>query len=522
MNATDTLLKALRDKGMKTKGDGADRWRSQCPAHGGTDMNLAVAAGDQGVLVKCWSHDCTEGDIASSLGLKVTDLFDESGQAVYDYGGGHNVYRTRTGTGKKIRQENSPAVTTLYAPPGSAPVSTSATVFMAEGEKTADALIRLGVPCAVTWPGGSSAVGKVDLTPLAGKFVFVVPDNDAPGAKATEQLIFRLKDIASETQILRIPETYDGHSINDAADLRMAGGSLSDAVAEVVSEPIDPRFESAVQEQRFADQVRSEAKKREADAKAALTSDTLTPKTLGEIIGTEPTYDWLVPGLFERRDRLIVTGSEGAGKSWLMRQLVICMAAGIHPFNMSEPIAPLRVLVIDAENTEQQWSRGARYVTGISEQYGTGKPRTNVLVSAGVRMDLTTSQDVNQVHRLIDKHKPDVLYIGPLYKLTPKAINTDDDAAPLIVALDGFRDRGLLLVMEAHAGHAKGAGGERDLRPRGSSALLGWPEFGFGLALIDGDESMATFTPWRGGREIRDWPMRLRKGLAGEMPWMPA
>ncbi|MBK0297059.1 hypothetical protein IAE22_34985, partial [Bacillus sp. S34] len=77
--------------------------------------------------------------------------------------------------------------------------------------------------------------------------------------------------------------------------------------------------------------------------------------------------------------------------------------------------------------------------------------------------------------------RPDVLFIGPLYRLIPRAINSDDDAAPLLAALDTLRDRGLAMVIEAHAGHAVGHGGERDLRPRGSAALLGWPEFGLGL-----------------------------------------
>lgn len=519
MSATDVFLDALRTHGMKTKGAGAERWRSQCPAHGGSDLNLAIAAGDQGVLIKCWSHDCTEGDIAAALNLNVTDLFDDSGQAVYDYGNGHHVYRTRTGQGKKIRQENSPTVTSLYVPPTSKPLASSQIVFMAEGEKSADALARIGVPCAATWPGGSSAVGKVDLAPLTGKTVIVVPDNDEPGAKAAATLLWRLREFAVVTEVWRVPATFDGHPLNDAADLMLAGGSIDDLEPDTPAAIVDPRFESAVEEARFAEQVRTEAKRREADARAALTSDTLTPKPLGEILTKDVTYDWLVPGLFERRDRLIVTGGEGAGKSWLMRQLAITMAAGIHPFNLNERIAPLRVLVIDAENTEQQWSRGARYITWLAEKHGTASPKSNVVVAAGVRLDLTTSQDVNQVHRLITGHNPDVLYIGPLYKLVPKAINTDDDAAPLIVALDGFRDRGLLLLMEAHAGHAKTFGGDRDLRPRGSSALLGWPEFGFGLELID--EDMARFVPWRGGRESRDWPKQLRKGGERELPWVP-
>jgi len=122
----------------------------------------------------------------------------------------------------------------------------------------------------------------------------------------------------------------------------------------------------------------------------------------------------------------------------------------------------------------------------------------------------------------LDTFTPDVLFIGPLYRLTPRAINSDDDAAPLLAALDTIRDRGVALVMEAHAGHAVGVGGERDLRPRGSAALMGWPEFGLGLRVDRDDSETFNVVPWRGGRDSREWPSRMRRGFfREEFPWVP-
>ncbi len=59
------------------------------------------------------------------------------------------------------------------------------------------------------------------------------------------------------------------------------------------------------------------------------------------------------------------------------------------------------------------------------------------------------------------------------------------------------------------------------MRPRGSSALLGWPEFGYGLEpQEESNGTGAWWTPWRGGREKRRWPKLLRKGYEGELPWV--
>src|SRR5678816_1740365 len=109
------FLEALDSHGFKYKADGRGRARAQCPGHNGDDLNLAVAIGDQGVLLRCHSYDCPAEDIARALGLELTDLFDADGRAVYDYGNGHQVFRYRTREGKEIVQKNHPGkVTQLY------------------------------------------------------------------------------------------------------------------------------------------------------------------------------------------------------------------------------------------------------------------------------------------------------------------------------------------------------------------------------------------------------------------------
>jgi hypothetical protein len=268
-------------------------------------------------------------------------------------------------------------------------------------------------------------------------------------------------------------------------------------------------------------EVAARAQQMLGDVLAGQQAGRFHPRPLGDILMDSYEHDWLVEGMLERKDRLVLTGHEGQGKSWLMRQIAICVAAGMHPFAWTRECEPRTVLAVDAENSEQQWARGTRYMVGRAESLGKRTPREHVIVQAGLRLDFTKPSEVAEVHRLVDRYEPDVLYIGPLYKLMPKEVTNDNDAAPLIVALDSFRERGLALLMEAHAGKGMELGGHRDMRPRGSSALLGWPEFGFGLRPLEDDPSMADLVRWRGDREARDWPTRIRRGVEGEMPWMP-
>lgn len=244
----------------------------------------------------------------------------------------------------------------------------------------------------------------------------------------------------------------------------------------------------------------------------------LRSKPLAEILEGQDEYDWCIPGLLERKDRFVLTGTEGAGKSTFVRQLAILAAAGIHPTTF-QPIKPVKTLIVDAENTEQQWRRATRSIADKAAREGSADPRLTVQLACSPRLDITREAHLGQVHRLLDEHNPDVLFIGPLYRLTSRAINNDDDAAPLLSALDTLRDRGVALVMEAHAGHAVSSGGDREMRPRGSAALMGWPEFGMGIRQSKLDPTTFDVVRWRGDRDARDWPRFMRRG--GVWPWTP-
>lgn len=245
------------------------------------------------------------------------------------------------------------------------------------------------------------------------------------------------------------------------------------------------------------------------------TNGDIVAKSLGEILDTPETpADWVIPDLLERGDRVIITGYEGLGKTTWIRQMGISAASGINPITLAHLPAPVKCLVVDVENSEKQWRRETWDMAKFAANYGPYSPRENLHIHNGKRLDLRKDKDLGLIHRLVDEHNPEILFIGPIYRLVPTGINNDEEAAPLIAALDTLRDRGLVLIMEGHA--PKGDGQNRNLAPRGSAALMGWPEFGFGLAP---SESGATIQRWRADRDRkRDWPTSLDRWSA--LPWI--
>ncbi|GAA3948132.1 AAA family ATPase [Microbacterium soli] len=234
-------------------------------------------------------------------------------------------------------------------------------------------------------------------------------------------------------------------------------------------------------------------------------------------------YDWVIPDLLERQDRLMLSAAEGSGKSTMLRQIAILAAAGIHPFQFNQ-IDPVNVLVVDAENSERQWRRAARGLADTAAQRGRRDPRNHLALHCVPVMDVTRANDLGQLHRWIDECEPALMLLGPLYRVAGgSSLNTDEDVAPLLAALDSIRERGVAMLLEVHAGHARSTSGERELRPRGSSALLGWPEFGLGLRRdkkVEGRHPTFSLVRWRGDRDRRDWPDRLVRGQI--FPWEPS
>ena len=237
----------------------------------------------------------------------------------------------------------------------------------------------------------------------------------------------------------------------------------------------------------------------------------------------EDEYDWVIPDVLERQDRLMLSAGEGVGKSTLLRQFATLSAAGIHPFRFHQ-IPPVRVLVVDAENSERQWRRATRDLAAQAEQRGVRDPRGNIGLQCVGVMDITKPHDLGRLHKWMDEADPHMVVLGPLYRMVGgNPMDKDTDVAPVLAALESIRERNVAMLIEVHAGHARSTSGERELRPRGSSALLGWPEFGLGLRRNkERSYGRTTYSlvRWRGDRDRREWPT-LTRGPGQIWPWEP-
>ena len=225
----------------------------------------------------------------------------------------------------------------------------------------------------------------------------------------------------------------------------------------------------------------------------------------------EPDYDWLIPGVIERGDRTILTGAEGAGKSTLLRQIGVQAASGVHPFTL-DPMDPIDVLLVDLENSRRQTKRQMRPLrVAAGDAYPQARLRVIVRTSG---LNLTEPTDMVWLGQRIEANAPDLVIIGPIYKMATADPTEEAPARTVIACLDHLRELyGCALLIEAHSPHASN-GGARPMRPYGASIWMRWPEFG--LHITDTGQ----LKHWRGDRDERAWPGTLTRG--GAWPWTTA
>ncbi|MBX6754582.1 MAG: hypothetical protein IRY86_10145 [Thermorudis peleae] len=102
----------------------------------------------------------------------------------------------------------------------------AADVIVCEGEKAADALVRLGLPAVGTVCGASVTPSDDVLRPLVGRTVYVWPDNDGAGQAHMARIAARLTALGCAD--LRWLEWPDAPPKGDAADFVACGGTADD------------------------------------------------------------------------------------------------------------------------------------------------------------------------------------------------------------------------------------------------------------------------------------------------------
>lgn len=212
----------------------------------------------------------------------------------------------------------------------------------------------------------------------------------------------------------------------------------------------------------------------------------------------------VIPGLLRQDWRTIIVGAEGASKSVLIRSIAIATSQGHHPLWFSSKIIPMRVLLVDLENpVEAILETGSQLMRHIKARdldiYD--EERLKIWRRPG-GINLRVQRDRADLQREIINHQPDLVCMGPLYKMYSRnsSESYEESAEDVMGILDDLRTKyNFALILEHHA-PKPAAGQKRDMTPFGSSLWLRWPEVGISLYAEKNDPRVINVRRFRGDR----------------------
>jgi hypothetical protein len=539
-------------------------WEARCPCRNDDDNpSLAVSEDETNgnILLTCHrGSPCSSKEICESMGLTQTALFapskrvtkekltlvksydyyDESGELQFQKlryvdSAGKKTFRQRKPDGKggwEYSLGDIPKI--LYRlPQVLQAVKSNQPVWVVEGEKDVETLIAMGI-VATTMPGGAGKWLDIHTKALAGAVVEIIADRDEVGMAHAQVVLRELTKAGCQAQIWASPKHKD---ITDHLGAGMSIDELEyvDPVAGIeVPLKTDDAEEVEVVENPFADAAqkltelltRTDLTPQQLLVKANSIATSVgqnAPVDFGRLVvwdefveeEFDDSYDWIIEGLLERGERVIVVAAEGVGKTMLARQMAILCACGIHPFTYQR-MNPIRTLTIDLENPERIIKRTSTDIMKRAKARSGMKKVDAQLLIKPAGLDLMKSSDRDILERAIETAKPELLVMGPLYKafVDPGGRTSESVAIEVAKYLDYVRDTyKCALWLEHHAPLGESMN-NRQLRPFGSAVWSRWPEFGISLTpdIGGGVPFLYDVKHFRGARDERQWPTKIKRG----------
>lgn len=407
----------------------------------------SIDAGNDG----CYAHRMTGScKCGTTHGAEVASIDDK--YTTYDYRDGHGVVRFQVvrsfRDGRKTfwqrhqvggawingRGDN-PWL--LYRLPEVAKADPTKTVFIVEGEKDVDTVLRLGAvaTCNPCGAGKWNYVAEAARTTLAGRDVVIVADNDEPGKRHAEAVRDALTGVCRSIQVMRAPEPH-----KDVTDLVEAGGGLNDLVALDASEPAGP-----TRAQQLAPEL-----------------------PFDELWSAEPELSLVVPAMgICPGPAHLVAGSWYTGKTLFLMAIGLAVASGKDVFGLYRPRKG-----VWAHFDHEMGRRGLkRYVQRVSAGMGLGPEDLRGRVKAHVlpTLNLCTDGALDLYTELLTG--VDICTLDPLRAAAPGQDENGSEYRQWIDMLNVVSNRTGCSILVLHHGGKPTEGATRRNTGRGTSAI---------------------------------------------------
>lgn len=202
---------------------GENQYMAKCPCHNDLKASLAIAEKDNKILMYCFAG-CSNSQILNKKGLTEKDLFNDERRNCMKQIEKEYIYTDEESRvlNKVIRYKPKEFRQAQYingiwkynmqnarhVPYNLPNIAKSDSIYWVEGEKDADNLNSLGL-VATTTPGGSSGFNKYKdeySKYFKNKTIYIIPDNDEPGKKYSQDVYKALSNVTNKIKILDLKD----------------------------------------------------------------------------------------------------------------------------------------------------------------------------------------------------------------------------------------------------------------------------------------------------------------------------
>lgn len=310
-------------------------YRCRCPVHDDKTPSLIITPAENGgTLIKCMAG-CATKDVVERVGLKMQDLMApqsikprKSIAAVYNYydaNGGKRAEKVRyddksftwryEDEGGKTVWKKPHGVCLIYNLHILANYPKDKPIYIVEGEKDADTLIRLKLPAVCTPDGAGPGKFRAEYVEwFRDCQVVILGDNDEIGRQYTEEEASKIAPVAASVKMLDLRDIW--------ADMP-EHGDISDYIAKFGDEAIKNVETLAANTPAWSAQARRDHAAPEQETVSPLKIFT-AKELMGKYIApTEFVVNALLPTGFA-----LLASPPKYGKSWLALDLCYSVASG--------------------------------------------------------------------------------------------------------------------------------------------------------------------------------------------------
>lgn len=435
--------------------DGAG-WKALCPGHADKRPSLGVLEGTDGQIVLRCRAGCETGAVLAELGLEMRDLFPRkingkgTGEVRYRYtdADGNHLFDVVRRPGKRFHQEPASGKRGTGAMDGVervpyglpevlAAVRLGEAVWIAEGEKDADALRQAGVTARCN-PGGAGTWKRTYTDVLRdARSVVIVADRDDAGRQHARTVGEQLA--AAGVSSVIVVEPAEGKDAADHLDAGRGLGEFQQTTVFVSSPKGSTREETKIEGAHvlpFAPIMRS-------------------------LRDAPPEPEWLWRGFVAAGVVTLLAGKPKVGKSTMMFGLFRALEDG--SAFIGEKARPTGVLLLSEERPDslaekaRDWSLGDGIHLLMRHEMG----------------EMTWPEVIAHAVAYMREHSLRLLVIDTLDKWAPMPRDAENSSGAVLEALRPLMQAagsGVSVLVSTHQRKSGGSDGEA---VRGSNAIAG-------------------------------------------------